>query len=81
MEQQKKCRSSFQHMCPTSLGRNEEEWPPSTPDLNPLDFGIWSYLESKVSVTHYKILEAVKVKLRNGPKYQNGLFVTLAGHF
>ena len=25
----------------------KEEWPPSSQNLNPLEFGIWSYLESK----------------------------------
>ena len=43
---------------------SKEEWPPSSPDLNPLDFGIWGYLESKVSATHHKSLEALKTKLR-----------------
>ena len=42
---------------------SKEEWPPSKPDLNPLDFGIWG-LESKVSATHHKSLEALKTKLR-----------------
>ena len=42
---------------------SKEEWPPSSPDLNPLDFGIWGYLESKVSATHHKSLEALKTKL------------------
>ena len=42
----------------------KEEWPPSSPDLNPLDFGIWSYLESKVSTIHHQSLESLKVKLR-----------------
>ena len=37
---------------------------PSSPDLNPLDFRIWSYLESKVSTLHHQSLEALKVKLR-----------------
>ena len=43
---------------------SKEECPPSSPDLNPLDFGIWGYLESKVSATHHKSLEALKTKLR-----------------
>ena len=25
-----------------------EEWPPHSPDLNPVDFGIWGVLEEKV---------------------------------
>ena len=27
----------------------KEEWAPPPPNLNPLDFGIWSYLESEIS--------------------------------
>ena len=42
---------------------SKEEWLPLSLDLNPLDFGIWGYLESKVSATHYKSLEALKTKL------------------
>ena len=42
----------------------KEVWPPSSPDLNPLNFGIWSYLESKVSTVHHQSLEALKVKLQ-----------------
>ena len=43
---------------------SKEEWPPSSLDLNLLDFSIWGYLESKVSVTHHINLEALKMKLR-----------------
>ena len=32
---------------------SKEEWPPLSPDLNLLDFGILGYLESKVSETHH----------------------------
>ena len=42
---------------------SKKEWPPSSLDLNPLDFGIWGCLESKVSATHHKSLEALKMKL------------------
>ena len=31
---------------------SKEEWPPSSPDLNALDFGIWGYLESNWSQKH-----------------------------
>ena len=43
---------------------SKEEWPPSSPDLNPIDFSIWGYLESKVSATHHKSFKALKTKLR-----------------
>ena len=43
---------------------SKKEWPPSSPDLNPLHFGIWSYFKSKVSATHHKSLEALKAKIQ-----------------
>ena len=51
----------YQPMFPTLFPKRKG--PPSSPDLNLLDFGIWGYLESKVSATH-KSLEALKMKLR-----------------
>ena len=42
---------------------SKKEWPPSSLDLNHLDFGIWGYLKSKVSAIHHKSLEALKTKL------------------
>ena len=33
-----------------SLGR-DDEWPPRSPDLTPLDFYIWGYHKSKVFLT------------------------------
>ena len=36
------------------------EWPASSPDLNPMDFSIWSILESKACVKPHKSLEALK---------------------
>ena len=36
-------------MVSRAIKRFEEtdEWPPSSPDLNPLDYAIWGYLEAK----------------------------------
>ena len=42
---------------------SKEEWPPSSPDLNLLDFSIWGYLDSKVSATYHKSMETLKTKL------------------
>ena len=36
------------------------EWPPYSPDLNPMDFSVWEILESKVCSTSYKNLNAFK---------------------
>ncbi|EYB95147.1 hypothetical protein Y032_0163g3483 [Ancylostoma ceylanicum] len=39
------------------------EWPPSSPDLNPLDYGIWGILEAKVSTKSYSSVAALKAAL------------------
>jgi len=41
------------------------EWPPCSPDLNPLDFSIWGILESKVSATKPTSVEQLKNTLRH----------------
>ena len=43
---------------------SKEERPLSSPNLNPVNFGIWGYLESKVSAMHHKSLEALKMKMQ-----------------
>lgn len=40
------------------------EWPPSSPDLNVLDYAIWGVLEAKVNATSHKSLESLKRALR-----------------
>jgi len=35
-------------------------WPPSSPDLSPLDYGIWGYVESKACATPHASVEALK---------------------
>ena len=35
-------------------------WPPSSPDLNAMDFGVWSLLEHKACATSYKNIDALK---------------------
>lgn len=40
-----------------------EEWPASSPDLNPLDFSIWGYMLSKVGSTHGLNLSSFKDRL------------------
>lgn len=39
-------------------------WPPSSPDINPMDFAIWSILESDVSSKSYPNVEALKDALQ-----------------
>ena len=42
---------------------SKELWPPS-PDLNPLDFGIWSFLERKACTVSHSNVEKLKKKLK-----------------
>ncbi|KAK6038447.1 hypothetical protein COOONC_24048 [Cooperia oncophora] len=44
-------------------GQEEEEWPASSPDLNPLDYNLWSYLESKACATPHPNLDSLKAAL------------------
>lgn len=41
-----------------------EEWPPYSPDLNPLDFCIWSILESDVCSTRQPSIDVLKERLK-----------------
>ena len=40
------------------------QWPPYSPDLNPLEFSIWSILESKVCATKHRSLDSLKHSLK-----------------
>ncbi|KAI6651313.1 hypothetical protein LOD99_5279 [Oopsacas minuta] len=42
---------------------SSEEWPPCSPDLNPLDFSIWSILEERVNATPHRSVEVLKSTL------------------
>ena len=44
-----------------------QQWPPYSPDLNPMDFSIWSILESKVSTKKYQTVNALEIALRKIP--------------
>src|ERR1700752_795660 len=40
---------------------NDGEWPPNSPDLNPLDYAVWSILEEKAcSKPHPNVKRALK---------------------
>ena len=41
----------------------EEEWPASSPDLNPLDYILWSHLGSKACATPHSNLDSLKAAL------------------
>ena len=37
---------------------SKDEWPPSSPDLNPLDYSVWANLESRACAKSHKSLES-----------------------
>lgn len=43
---------------------SSQQWPPYSPDLNPMDFSIWSILEAKVSSKKHESLGALKASLQ-----------------
>ena len=51
------CKDNFKSFWPKKL------WPPSSPDLNPMDFGIWSILEQKSCTVSHSSVEVLKQKL------------------
>ena len=42
----------------------KKSWPPSSLDLNPLDFCVWSILEKEACVTAHTNIEALKKSLK-----------------
>ncbi|KAI6648985.1 Transposase [Oopsacas minuta] len=42
---------------------SKDEWPPSSPDLNPLDYSVWANLESRACAKSHNSLESLKVSL------------------
>ncbi|KAI6648091.1 hypothetical protein LOD99_11900 [Oopsacas minuta] len=41
----------------------KEEWPPYSPDLNPMDYSVWSILETKACVNSHTSIKSLKRKL------------------
>jgi hypothetical protein len=39
-------------------------WPPNSPDLNPLDFSIWSYIQTRACNKKHSTIEALKKSIR-----------------
>ena len=55
---------------------SKELWPPSSPDLNPMDFGIWSILRRKACALSHLNVEKLKKKLKESwAKIKAKLFV------
>ena len=51
------CRDNLSDFIPWTL------WPPSSPDLNPLDYSIWGILEAKVNAKRHTSIESLKATL------------------
>ena len=47
-----------QNNCPGFISK--DEWPPSSPDLNPLDYSLWSVLESEACSVPHKSIDYLK---------------------
>ena len=52
------CRTHFPDFIASS------EWPPYSPDLNPMNYGVWSILEARACATRHLSLESLKQPLR-----------------
>ena len=46
-----------------SLQRNNGEWPPNSPDLNVMDYSIWSILEAEACSKPHQSIEVLKKSL------------------
>ena len=40
-------------------------WPPSSPNLNPMDFAVWCILESNACSSYYPSVTSLKAKLKH----------------
>jgi hypothetical protein len=41
----------------------KEVWPPSSPDLNPLDFSIWAYVQARACAQQHPNIDSLKVSV------------------
>lgn len=55
-----------QEWCATQIPDfiSSAQWPPSSPDLNPMDYAIWGILESKVNAYSHRSLDSLKSALQ-----------------
>jgi transposase len=42
----------------------KDQWPPRSPDLNPLDYSVWSILEDRACREPHETIESLKAALR-----------------
>ena len=53
-----------QEWCKRNMVGLKELWPPFSPDLNPMDFAIWSILENKACSSNHQSVKALKHRLK-----------------
>ena len=55
-----------QAFCKANMAKfwSKEVWPPSSPDLNPLDFAVWGFLERATNKTSHPSVDALKGVIR-----------------
>ncbi|KAI6648521.1 hypothetical protein LOD99_8153 [Oopsacas minuta] len=42
---------------------HKDEWPPYSPDLNPMDYSVWSILENKACSVSHNTVSSLKISL------------------
>jgi hypothetical protein len=42
---------------------SKDEWPPNSPDLNPMDYGIWAAMQQKQSSENIQNVQQLKIAL------------------
>jgi hypothetical protein len=50
-------------------------WPPSSPDLNPLDYSVWSVVESKACKTSHNSIKDLKVSITKTWRYLSKAYI------
>ena len=43
---------------------SKDEWPPSNPDLNPMEYSVWPILETRACAKPHKSIDALKSSLK-----------------
>ena len=57
-------RQYLEQSVDTHCRNNDGEWPPNSPDLNPLDYSVWSILEEKACAKPHPNVESLKRALK-----------------
>jgi inhibitor of nuclear factor kappa-B kinase subunit alpha len=58
----KKVQEFLASECPDFI--SAQEWPPSSPDLNPMNYAVCNMIEAKVCSKSYRFVDALKRKLK-----------------